>query len=81
MIELGMHTDNWRALSGSFTAAVDSAVKHGLSHVEFGVIHGQYFINGLGYEPSVSLQSNPLRCGGSWTGSGCGFPRSTPPFR
>jgi sugar phosphate isomerase/epimerase len=38
---------------------VESAVKHGLSHIEFGVIHGQYFIHGLGYEPSVSLQSNP----------------------
>jgi sugar phosphate isomerase/epimerase len=38
---------------------VDSAVKHGLTHIEFGVIHGQYFIHGLGYDPSVSLQSNP----------------------
>ncbi len=59
MIELGMHTDNWRTLSGNFRAAVDSAVKHGLSHIEFGVIHGQYFVNGLGYDPAVSLQSNP----------------------
>ena len=59
MIELGMHTDNWRTLSGNFKAAVDSAVKYGLSHVEFGVIHGQYFVNGLGYDPAVSLQSNP----------------------
>ena len=59
MIELGMHTDNWRPLSGNFRAAVDSAVKYELSHIEFGVIHGQYFINGLGYDPAVSLQSNP----------------------
>jgi sugar phosphate isomerase/epimerase len=59
MIELGMHTDNWRTLSGNFKAAIDSAVKHGLSHIEFGVIHGQYFVNGLGYDPAVSLQSNP----------------------
>jgi inosose dehydratase len=59
MIELGMHTDNWRTLSGNFKAAVDSAVKYGLSHIEFGVIHGQYFVNGLGYDPAVSLQSNP----------------------
>jgi sugar phosphate isomerase/epimerase len=59
MIELGMHTDNWRALSGNFGAAVDSAVKYGLSHIEFGVIHGQYFVNGLGYDPAVSMQSNP----------------------
>lgn len=54
-----MHTDNWRTLSGNFKAAIDSAVKYGLSHIEFGVIHGQYFINGLGYDPAVSLQSNP----------------------
>jgi sugar phosphate isomerase/epimerase len=59
MIELGMHTDNWRTLSGNFKAAVDSAVKYGLSHIEFGVINGQYFVQGLGYDPAVSLQSNP----------------------
>jgi sugar phosphate isomerase/epimerase len=59
MIHLGMHTDNWRALSGNMDAAVKTAVKYGLSHIEFGVIHGQYFVHGLGYEPSASLQSNP----------------------
>lgn len=59
MIELGMHSDNWRQLSGNLRCAIDSAVRHGLSHIEFGVIHGQYFVHGLGYEPSVSLQSNP----------------------
>ena len=26
MIELGLHTDNWRTLSGSFQAAAESAV-------------------------------------------------------
>ncbi|MFV2067098.1 MAG: sugar phosphate isomerase/epimerase family protein, partial [Pirellulales bacterium] len=36
-----------------------SAVKYELSHIEFGTIHGQYFVHALGYEPSVSLQSNP----------------------
>jgi sugar phosphate isomerase/epimerase len=30
-----------------------------LHHIEFGTIYGQYFVQGLGYEPSVSLQSNP----------------------
>ena len=59
MIELGMHTDNWRTLSGNFQMALDSAVRHGLSHIEFGVINGQYFVQGLGYDPAVSLQSNP----------------------
>jgi sugar phosphate isomerase/epimerase len=59
MIELGMHTDNWRPLSGNFRTAVAAAVKYGLSHIEFGVIHGQYFVQGLGYDPAVSLLSNP----------------------
>ena len=59
MIELGLHTDNWRALSGSFQTACDAAVNHGLHHIEFAVIHGQYFIQAMGYDPSISLQSNP----------------------
>src|SRR3954466_3714592 len=59
MIELGMHTDNWRTLNGNFPIAVESAVKHQLSHIEFGVIYGQYFVQGLGYPPAVSIQSNP----------------------
>ncbi len=58
-ISLGMHTDNWRQLSGSFETACQSAVKHGLAHIEFAAIHGQYFIQAMGYDPSVSLQSNP----------------------
>jgi len=61
MIHLGMHTDNWRPLSGSFEQAVESARKNGLEYIEFGVIHGQYFVHGLGYEPGVSLLDNPQR--------------------
>jgi sugar phosphate isomerase/epimerase len=59
MIELGLHTDNWRPLSGSFQAAAQSAVKYGLKHLEFAVIHGQYFVQAMGYDPAISLQSNP----------------------
>lgn len=59
MIELGLHTDNWRALSGSFQTACEAAVKHGLENIEFAAIHGQYFIQAMGYDPSISLQSNP----------------------
>ncbi len=59
MIELGLHTDNWRPLSGSFKTAAETAVKYGLEHIEFAVIHGQYFIQAMGYEPGISLQSNP----------------------
>ncbi len=59
MIELGLHTDNWRTLSGSFATACEAAVRHGLESIEFAVIHGQYFITAMGYDPSVSLESNP----------------------
>ncbi len=59
MIEIGMHTDNWRLLCGNFQAAVASAVKYKLTRLEFGVIDGQYFIQGLGYDPAISLRSNP----------------------
>ena len=59
MIELGLHADNWRPLSGSFETAAESAVKYGLEHMEFAVIHGQNFIQAMGYDPGISLQSNP----------------------
>jgi len=59
MIELGVHTDNWRCLSGNFKTACEATVKHGLRHIEFAVIHGQNFIQAMGYDPGISLQSNP----------------------
>ncbi len=61
MIHLGMHTDNWRTLSGSMADAVASAKANKLEFIEFGVIDGQDFIQGLGYAPTVSLDSNPIR--------------------
>jgi sugar phosphate isomerase/epimerase len=60
-IKIGMHTDNLRSLSGSFEAGVDLGAKFRMPHVEFGVINGHYFINAMGYDPSVSLWDNPLR--------------------
>jgi sugar phosphate isomerase/epimerase len=59
MISLGLHTDNWRPLSISFETAVEKIAATGLKHLEFAVIHGQNFIQALGYDPGVSLQSNP----------------------
>ncbi len=58
MIELGFHTDNWRPLSMGFTAAVEKGLELGLKHVEFAAIHGQNFIQAMGYDPGISLQSN-----------------------
>jgi len=60
MIRLGMHTDNWRTLSGGFEAGCASAEKYKSEHIEAGIIHGQYFIQAMGYEPSISLCQNPL---------------------
>lgn len=60
MIRLGMHADNWRTLSGGYMAALDSAAKYKLDHMEFGMIDGQYFIQAMGYEPSLALRQNPL---------------------
>lgn len=59
MIHIGLHTDNWRPLSKSFEYAVEKIVSFGVKHIEFAVIHGQNFIQALGYDPGISLQSNP----------------------
>lgn len=59
MIELGIHTDNWRPLSVGFEGAIEKIAATGLRHIEFAAIHGQNFITALGYDPGVSLQSNP----------------------
>ena len=61
MIRLSMHTDNWRCLSGSFRQACEAAKRFGLELIEFGVVDGQDFIEGLGYSPAVSLDSNPIK--------------------
>ncbi len=61
MIHLGMHTDNWRTLSGSMADAVACAKHHGLKYIEFGVIDGQDFIQGLGYAPTVPLDASPIQ--------------------
>jgi sugar phosphate isomerase/epimerase len=61
MIHLGMHTDNWRTLSGSMADAVAAAKTHKLEYIEFGVVDGQDFVQGLGYSPSIPLDSNPIR--------------------
>ena len=59
MIHIGIHTDNWRPLSTGFEAACQKIAATGLKHIEFCAIHGQNFIAALGYDPGVSLQSNP----------------------
>ncbi|GHU61901.1 hypothetical protein AGMMS49983_02410 [Clostridia bacterium] len=60
-IRLGMHADNWRGQSGSFNDAVASAVKYDLKYLEAGTVNGQYFVSELGYDPSISILSNPVQ--------------------
>ena len=59
MIHIGIHTDNYRPLSVGFEGACQKIAATGLKHIEFAAIHGQNFIAALGYDPGVSLQSNP----------------------
>jgi len=59
MIHLGMHADNWRPLSVGFEGACKKIAATGLKHLEFCSIDGQNFIAALGYDPGVSLESNP----------------------
>jgi len=59
MIHLGLHTDNWRPLSVGFEGACQKIAATGLKHIEFAAIDGQNFISALGYDPGVSLESNP----------------------
>jgi len=59
-IQLGMHTDNWRTLSGSFEQALASAVEHKLGQIEFGLVDGQNFIQGLGYDPALPLDVDEM---------------------
>jgi sugar phosphate isomerase/epimerase len=59
MIHLGIHTDNWRPLSVGFEGACQKIAATGIKHIEFATIDGQNFIAALGYDPGVSLESNP----------------------
>jgi inosose dehydratase len=59
LIQIGIHTDNYRPLSQSFETACQKIAALGVRHIEFAVIHGQNFIQALGYDPGVSLQANP----------------------
>lgn len=60
MIELGMHVDNWRHLDTSYEVPCQFAADHGMKFVEFGTIDGEYFVQALGYNPHIPLDSDPL---------------------
>lgn len=60
MIELGMHVDNWRHQDTTYEVPCEFARKHGMKYIEFGTIDGEYFVHALGYNPHISLDSDPL---------------------
>ena len=63
MIELSMHVDNWRHADAPLEVPCQFAKDHGMKYVELGSVHGDYFVQGLGYNPHVPLHVDPLRLG------------------
>jgi len=61
MLKLGMHVDNWRHLDATYEAPCEFARKHGMEYIEFGTIDGEYFVQALGYNPHITLDSDPLK--------------------
>ena len=61
MLKLGMHVDNWRHCDAPYQVPCEFARDHGLKYVEFGSVHGDYFVQGLGYNPHIPLHVDPLR--------------------
>ena len=60
MIDLGMHVDNWRHFDAPYQVPCQFAKDHGMKYVEFGTIDGEYFVQALGYNPHIPLDSDPL---------------------
>lgn len=61
MIQLGMHVDNWRHFDAPYEVPCRFARDHGMKFVEFGTIDGEYFVQALGYNPHIPLDSDPLK--------------------
>lgn len=64
MLKIGMHVDNWRHYDCSYEVPCTFAKDHGLKFVEFGTIDGDYFVQALGYNPHITLHSDPLKLKG-----------------
>ncbi|HAK94515.1 MAG TPA: hypothetical protein DCM87_05815 [Planctomycetes bacterium] len=61
MLKLGMHVDNWRHNDVTYEVPCEFARAHGMEYVEFGTVDGDYFIQALGYNPHITLHSDPLK--------------------
>ncbi len=60
MIHLGQHADNGRGICVNFDFTLKQAAENNLEHIEIGTSSGMYFVQALGYDPSVSLLEDPI---------------------
>jgi len=61
MLKLGMHVDNWRHFDVTYEVPCQFAKDHEMEYIEFGTIDGDYFVQALGYNPHITLHSDPLK--------------------
>jgi len=61
MLKLGMHVDNWRHFDVTYEVPCQFAKDHDMEYIEFGTIDGDYFVQALGYNPHITLHSDPLK--------------------
>jgi len=61
MLKLGMHVDNWRHFDVTYEVPCRFAKDHEMEYIEFGTIDGDYFVQALGYNPHITLHSDPLK--------------------
>ena len=60
MIEIGFHTDAFNSSYWSFEQCLQWAEKNDVHYIECGTIDGVSWLEGLGYQPHVSLTHDPL---------------------
>ncbi len=59
-MKIGFHTDAFNSAYWNFEACLEWAQKNGVQFIECGLIDGASWIHGLGYQPHVALNEDPL---------------------
>ena len=59
-MKIGFHTDAFNSAYWDFAKCLDWAEANDVHFIECGVIDGVSWIHGLGYQPHVTLQTDPL---------------------
>ncbi len=59
-MKIGFHTDAFNSAYWSFDKCLQWARKNGVHYIECGVIDGSSWIHGLGYQPHVALNEDPM---------------------